>query len=245
MTTMTAPLFELSQITYSYPGRGPVLDKLDFAFAEDDMIGLIGPNGSGKTTLAHIVMGLIRPDSGTVRHRGEDVTNEKGFAALRREVGLLFQNADDQLFYPTVLEDVAFGPLNHGLSAADAMDRARATLSELGLEGFEDRITYKLSGGEKKLVSLAAVMAMRPQAVFLDEPTNALDSDTRARLIRILNEQQVPRIIISHDFDFLAQTTQNIYALAHGHVHFDGQTSTHEHIHAHVHGGVPHTHEHC
>ncbi|MBU1003390.1 MAG: energy-coupling factor ABC transporter ATP-binding protein [Proteobacteria bacterium] len=250
---MTTPLFELQKITYAYPCRKPVLDELDFSFMEGASIGLIGPNGAGKTTLAHIVMGLIAPNSGTVLHHGRPVSDEKGFAVLRREVGLLFQNADDQLFYPTVLEDVAFGPLNLGKSPAEAAEIAHSTLRHLGLDGFEDRITYKLSGGEKKLVSLATVLAMKPKAVFLDEPTNALDVDTRHRLIHILNDQALPRIIISHDYDFLAQTTQDIYAMRDGKIIFDGRTASHEHVHAHVHdhgnGHVrghahPHAHEH-
>jgi cobalt/nickel transport system ATP-binding protein len=248
---MSAPLFELRKVTYGYPGHPPVLRDLDFSFAGTEQIGLIGPNGSGKTTLARIVMGLARPDAGQVLHHGQPLTCDRDFTAIRREVGLLFQSADDQLFYPSVLEDVAFGPLNLGLAPAEALARARETLGRLGLAGFEQRITYKLSGGEKKLVSLAAVLAMRPRALFLDEPTNALDTDTRARLIAILDELDIPRIIISHDFDFLAQTTRTIYALADGRVHFDGHTATHEHIHAHVHahvhahahGAVPHVHE--
>ncbi|WP_461210558.1 energy-coupling factor ABC transporter ATP-binding protein [Desulfocurvus sp. DL9XJH121] len=239
---MTQELFALKGVTFAYPGRQPVLRDLDFTFHLGDCIGLIGPNGAGKTTLAHIVMGLIRPDAGQVLHRGAPVVDEKGFAALRREVGLLFQNADDQLFYPTVLEDVAFGPLNLGKGPGEALDAARATLARLGLSGFEDRVTYKLSGGEKKLVSLATVLAMEPLAVFLDEPTNALDVDTRERLIAILNDLNLPRIIISHDYDFLARTTRDIYAMHAGMIAFDGQTATHQHVHAHVHGQVPHTH---
>lgn len=241
---MSNALFALKGITYAYHERRPVLDNLDFTFHEGDSIGLIGPNGAGKTTLAHIVMGLIAPDAGEVLHRGTPVTDEKGFAALRREVGLLFQNADDQLFYPTVLEDVAFGPLNQGKSPAEAADIARGTLARLGLSGFEERITYKLSGGEKKLVSLATVLAMRPYALFLDEPTNALDVNTRRHLIHILNDLDIARIIISHDYDFLAQTTHDIYAMSGGTIAFDGETATHEHVHCHthVHGDVPHTH---
>jgi cobalt/nickel transport system ATP-binding protein len=249
---MTAPLFELRKVTYAYPGRQPVLRDLDFSFAGTEQIGLIGPNGSGKTTLARVVLGLARPGAGQVLHHGAPLVRDRDFTAIRREVGLLFQSADDQLFYPSVLEDVAFGPLNLGLAPGEAVARARQTLERLGLAGFERRITYKLSGGEKKLVSLAAVLAMRPRALFLDEPTNALDTATRARLVTILNELDIPRIIISHDFDFLAQTTRTIYALADGRVHFDGHTATHEHIHAHVHahvhthaqGGVPHEHGH-
>jgi len=245
---MTAPLFALDKITYAYAGRQPVLDELDFDFEEGSSIGLIGPNGAGKTTLAHIVMGLITPQSGTVLHRGAPVTGEKGFAALRREVGLLFQNADDQLFYPSVLEDVAFGPLNLGHTPADAERIARRVLDRLGLTGFEERITYKLSGGEKKLVSLATVLAMEPKAVFLDEPTNALDVTTRARLIAILNELDLPRVIISHDYDFLARTTRDIYAMKDGKISFDGHTATHQHVHAHEHAhgnGHPHAHDHA
>ena len=239
---MSIELFALRGVTYAYHGRKPVLRDLDFCFCEGDSIGLIGPNGAGKTTLAHIVMGLIAPDAGEVLHRGKPVDGEKGFAALRREVGLLFQNADDQLFYPTVLEDVAFGPLNQGKSPAEATELAHETLARLGLTGFEDRITYKLSGGEKKLVSLATVLAMQPRALFLDEPTNALDVDTRHRLIHILNDLDLGRIIISHDYDFLAQTTHDIYAMHDGTISFDGETATHEHVHSHTHGHIPHTH---
>lgn len=238
-------LFELKGITYAYAGREPVLNELDFTFSEGDRIGLIGPNGAGKTTLAHIVMGLVKPTSGAVLHHGQEVSGESGFAALRREIGLLFQNADDQLFYPTVLEDVAFGPLNQGKTAAEATEIAQSTLKRLGLSGFEDRITYKLSGGEKKLVSLATVLAMQPRALFLDEPTNALDVNTRARLIEILNEIDLPRIIISHDYDFLARSTETIYAMRDGKIVYDGVTSTHEHVHTHTHGDVPHTHGGC
>lgn len=239
---MTQALFALKGVTFAYPGRTLILDNLDFTFHDGDCIGLIGPNGAGKTTLAHIVMGLIKPNKGHVLHRGEVVENEKGFANLRREVGLLFQNADDQLFYPTVLEDVAFGPLNLGKSSEEALSIARGILHRLGLSAFEDRITYKLSGGEKKLVSLATVLAMEPKAAFLDEPTNALDVDTRHRLISILQDLQLPRVIISHDYDFLAHTTSQIYAMHDGKIIYDGETATHEHVHAHAYGDVPHVH---
>lgn len=243
--TEYSTLFELKGITYGYAGREPVLNNLDFTFSEGDRIGLIGPNGAGKTTLAHIVMGLVKPTSGTVLHRGTQLTTEKDFVGIRSELGLLFQNADDQLFYPTVLEDVAFGPLNQGNTPAEAMHIAQATLTRLGLDGFEDRITYKLSGGEKKLVSLATVLAMRPKALFLDEPTNALDVATRGRLIEILQEIDLPRIIISHDYDFLARSTETIYAMREGKIRYDGVTATHEHVHTHTHGDVPHTHGGC
>lgn len=236
------PLFSLKDIHFGYPGRKPILSGLDFALHSKDRIGIIGPNGAGKTTMAHILMGLIEPQSGSLFFKGKPVNSPDCFVALRRAVGLLFQNAEDQLIYPTVIEDVAFGPLNLGKTPSEARAIAEETLHSLGLEGFEDRVTHKLSGGEKKLVSLASVLAMQPEALFLDEPTNALDVDTRDRLIAILNGLDIALIIISHDWDFLAQTTKNIYAMRDGRIAFDGETHTHQHIHTHTHGSLPHTH---
>ncbi|NJB67121.1 cobalt/nickel transport system ATP-binding protein [Desulfobaculum xiamenense] len=240
--TDSTPIFELRGVSFGYPGRANILNELDFALPRGARVGIIGPNGAGKTTMAHILMGLVKPTSGRILFRGKAVESEDGFVALRKAVGLLFQNAEDQLIFPTVIEDVAFGPLNAGKSASEAKDIALRTLASLGLSGFEHRVTHKLSGGEKKLVSLASVLAMDPEALFLDEPTNALDVDTRERLVSILNGLDKALIIISHDWDFLARTTHDIYAMRNGRVTFDGETHAHQHIHAHVHGTTPHTH---
>jgi cobalt/nickel transport system ATP-binding protein len=175
-------LIDLEDISYSYPGRRPILKGLFFRLYEKERVGLIGPNGSGKTTLFHVIMGLLKPTSGSMTIFGRQVEDEKNFRSIRQKIGLLFQDADDQLFSPTVLEDVAFGPLNQGKSVREAKDIAMEALCSLGLEGFEDRITYKLSGGEKKLVSLATVLAMRPLILLLDEPTTGLDEETTIRL---------------------------------------------------------------
>ena len=157
---MSPVVFNLSKIRYAYPGGPLVLNDLDFHLHAGDRIGLVAPNGSGKTTLFHIIMGLLKPLSGTVEAFGEARGAEADFIEVRRRIGLLFQDADDQLFSPTVLEDVAFGPLNLGKSREEAVEVASNTLAFLGLKGFEDRVTYKLSGGEKRLVSLATVLAM-------------------------------------------------------------------------------------
>ena len=165
-------VINLSDISFAYSGNATVLDKLNLQLYSGERLGLIGPNGSGKTTLFHIIMGLLKPSSGIIEIFGKQVSEEKDFRSVRERIGLLFQDADDQLFSPTVLEDVAFGPLNLGKSQDEARDIAHRTLDVLGLSGFEDRITYKLSGGEKKLVSLATVLAMEPEILLLDEPSN-------------------------------------------------------------------------
>lgn len=146
-TNQRAPLIALRSVTFNYPGRPAILQELDFELFPGDRVGLVAPNGSGKTTLFHIIMGLLKPCAGEVRIFGQAVCREQDFIAVRQRIGLLFQDADDQLFSPTVLEDVAFGPLNIGKSREEADAIARRTLAKLGLEGFEERITFRLSGG--------------------------------------------------------------------------------------------------
>ncbi len=238
-----SPIIELHEISYRFSAESPiVLDKLNFII-EEEKIGLIGPNGCGKTTLFHIIMGLLRPSSGKLLFRGKEIQSQDEFKLLRREVGFLFQSSDDQLFSPTVIEDVAFGPLNLGLSTDAARSVAVSTLEKLGLHGFEDRITHKLSGGEKKLVALATILAMEPKLLLLDEPTNNLDQDILARLTDILNDLQLPYVIISHDWDFLADTTQALYAMENGSIYKCGDDHIHEHRHVHPYGNRPHHHK--
>jgi cobalt/nickel transport system ATP-binding protein len=204
---MSEPLIELQNITFTYPGAPqPVFQDFNFQLLPGKHIGLTGPNGCGKTTLLHLIMGLLRPQAGSIVIFGQEVKKEKDFVDVRRKVGLLFQNADDQLFCPTVLEDVAFGPLNLGKPPAEAISIAQETMARLGLTGFEDRVTYKLSGGEKKLVSLATVLAMEPQLLLLDEPTAGLDEKTKDRLIHILKHLDIGYMIVSHEHDFLNHT---------------------------------------
>ena len=160
------PIFSLKGISFGYgqcERMRPVLHDVDFSLHPGQRIGLYGPNGSGKTTLFRCITGLARPQSGQVLFHGAPLNDEKDFHELRCKVGFVLQHAEDQLFFPTVLEDVAFGPLNLGLAADEARERAIETLRDLGLAGFEDRLTHRLSGGEKKLVSLASVMAMQPR----------------------------------------------------------------------------------
>lgn len=147
---MKKPLIKLSNINFNYDGR-VVLKNLNFEIYEGERIGLIGPNGSGKTTLLYIVMGLLKPSSGIIEIFGKIRQKEKDFIEVRQKIGLLFQDSDSQLFCPTVKEDIAFGPLNLGKTKEDVLQIIRETCDILGLRGFENRITHKLSGGEKKI----------------------------------------------------------------------------------------------
>ena len=206
-------VIKLEGISFAYPGGSILFDRLGFEFSQGDRIGLVGPNGSGKTTLFHIMIGLIKPMLGNVTSFGKIRTTEKDFREMRQNIGLLFQDADSQLFCPTVTEDIAFGPLNLGKSHDEVHEIVEHTLEILGLKGFENRVTHNLSGGEKKLVSLATVLAMRPKALLLDEPTTGLDKDVTKRIIQVLNDLDLSFVGISHNKDFLNETTQKIFKL--------------------------------
>lgn len=235
-------IINLKDVSFSYPGCVPALDTLNLQFHRWDRMGLIGPNGSGKTTLFHIIMGLLKPTSGRIEIFGEPIKEEKDFRRVRQRIGLLFQDSDDQLFSPTVLEDVAFGPLNLGKSRDEAKIIAQKTLESLSLGGFEHRITYKLSGGEKRLVSLATVLAMEPEVLLLDEPSTGLDEKTEKRLIDILKDLDLSYILVSHNIDFLLETTDYITYMANGKISLDEESIPHTHVHTHRHGRYAHEH---
>jgi cobalt/nickel transport system ATP-binding protein len=236
-------MIELRDISYTFPqASSPVLHNLSFTI-QDKRIGIIGPNGCGKTTLLHLMVGLLKPGQGELLFNGKPVSTKEDLRALRKKVGFLFQSSDDQLFSPTVIEDVAFGPLNLGFTPQEAKEIALKTLKELGLAGFEDRITHRLSGGEKKLVALATILAMRPKILLLDEPTNNLDPNTRSHLIEILQGLDLYQVIISHDWDFLSHTTSILYKIDHGHIHRCEEDHVHVHRHIHKAGDHPHHHD--
>ncbi len=236
-------IISLENISFAYPGSSKnVINNLNLKFFQGQHIGLVAPNGSGKTTLFHIIMGLLKPDTGNIEIFGEKVTKEKDFMDVRRKIGLLFQDADDQLFSPTVLEDVAFGPLNLGKSKEEALEISLKTLEFLGLKGFEDKITFKLSGGEKRLVSLATILSMEPKVLLLDEPTGGLDSHTKEKLIHVLNSLDLSYIAISHEFEFISAVTDSIYTMEHGEILHEDELIIHRHEHAHRLGRQPHKH---
>ena len=208
-------VLSINNISKNY-GRITAVSNLSLDVSEGSVFGILGPNGSGKTTLFHLLVGLLKPTEGEIVVFGQERRKEKDFREVRAKVGFLFQDSDDQLFCPTVAEDVAFGPLNLGKSEEEALAITKEVLTYLGLEGFEDRVTYKLSGGEKRLISLATVLAMKPEVLILDEPTTGLDEDTVERLIEILNSSDLTYLIASHNKDFLSETTDILYHLGRG-----------------------------
>jgi cobalt/nickel transport system ATP-binding protein len=216
--TDTGYLINIKNLNFAYPSGRDVFNSLDFSLKRGDRIGLIGPNGAGKTTLLHLVMGLLKPTCGEIEIFGKTRKEEKDFIEVRKRIGFLFQDSDDQLFCPTVEEDISFGPLNLGKSHEETRIIVSDTCNKLGLNGYEKKITHRLSGGEKRLVALATVVAMHPDCYLLDEPATGLDEATTEKLLKYLKENTETYIIITHDRDFLRHTTDKIYVLKDGHM---------------------------
>ena len=209
----------LNDICFGYEDDNIFINNLNFNLTEGEKIGIVGTNGSGKTTLFYLIMGLLKPLSGRIEILEKSRTQEKDFIEVRREVGMLFQNPDNQLFLPTVGEDIAFGPLNLGKTLKETEVIVDETCEILGLRKFQDRISYKLSWGEKKLVSLATVISMKPKILLFDEPTLGLDTDITERIIDYLNKHIKTCVIISHDDCFLKEIVDKIYLLKDGKLH--------------------------
>ncbi|MBW1671402.1 MAG: ABC transporter ATP-binding protein [Deltaproteobacteria bacterium] len=204
-------LINLDGISFGYPNGNQVLKGLSLRLEEGDKIGLLGENGTGKTTLFHIILGLLKPSKGEINIFGKKRETEQDFKKIRGAIGLLFQDSDDQLFCPTVIEDVAFGPLNMGMNHHEATVRSEQTLDELGISHLRNRVPYQLSGGEKRLVSMATILSMRPEILLLDEPTTGLDEKTRERLISMLQNYPAKAWIMISQIRSTIESISNKY----------------------------------
>ncbi|GAB6100388.1 ABC transporter ATP-binding protein [Halanaerocella petrolearia] len=203
-------MIKLKNISFQYPCGKQVLNNFDLHLQARDRLGLVGPNGAGKTTVFKIIMGLLTPQQGEISIFNQLCKEESDFREVREKVGYLFQNADDQLFCPTVEEEIAFGPLNLGKNKQEVADIVAEMLELVGLTGYEQEVTYQLSGGEKKRIALAAVLAMKPDILLLDEPFVALDSNAVEQTISILTDLNLPYIIVSHNEKLLDRLTNRI-----------------------------------
>jgi cobalt/nickel transport system ATP-binding protein len=196
---MRTPLIEVDQLRYRYDTGVEALRGVDFRLYPGETVALLGANGSGKTTFVLHLNGLLMGE-GSIRVCGLPM-EKKHLTAIRQKIGLVFQDPDEQLFMPTVLEDVCFGPLSHGLAPEEAKERARQALELTGVAALEGRAPYHLSAGEKRRVALAGVLAMRPEILVLDEPTTFLDPPAQKRLVQVLTGLEQARIIVTHNLN--------------------------------------------
>ena len=222
---MSNPLYELSDVTYSYHASIPALDRFSLSVHPGESLTILGANGSGKSTLLQLLDGLIFPALGSITAFGELLTEAKletdDFRCFfRSRVGFVFQNPDVQLFCPTVFDEVAFGPLQLGLPASEVIGRVEDVIAMLGISTLRDRTPGQLSGGEKKKVAIASVLSLNPQVLLLDEPTNALDLRTRHWFINLIGElRNAGKTIITatHELSLVGKISSRVLVLAEDH----------------------------
>jgi cobalt/nickel transport system ATP-binding protein len=218
---VSVPAIELCALTHVYADGTTALRGVDLRVQAGEAVAIVGANGAGKSTLLQHINGLLLPGSGSVHVEGLELTRTN-LPAVRRKVGYVFQDADDQLFMPTVRDDVAFGPLNLGLEEDQVSARVHAALDAVGASHLAPRAPYRLSGGEKRAVAIAGVLAMAPAILVLDEPSSGLDPAGRRRLIELLCSFTHTRVIATHDLDLVLDTCQRVVVLHEGRVHAQG-----------------------
>ena len=218
-----AEVIRIESLSYSYPDGQVALEDVNLVVRQGEKTALIGPNGAGKSTLCLHLNGILR-GSGRVQVMGMDV-GDGNLRKVRAQVGLVFQDPDDQLFSPTVFEDVAFGPLYMGLAEEEVRRRVRWALAQVGMAGFEERMPHHLSGGEKKRVAIATVLAMEPSILVLDEPTSGLDPRARRGLIELLQEFPQTMLVATHDIRLVQELCPRTVILDGGRIVADGETA--------------------
>jgi cobalt/nickel transport system ATP-binding protein len=218
---VNAPAVQVRGLAHAYPDGTQALRGVDLSLEAGDSMAVVGANGAGKSTLLLHLNGLLMPAAGEVLIGGLRVTRTT-LQQVRRTVGFVFQDADDQLFMPTVQDDVAFGPSNLGLPAAEVQARVHAALAAVDALHLAARAPYRLSGGEKRAVAIAGVLAMQPSVLVLDEPSSGLDPAGRRRLIDSLRSLEQTRVIATHDLDLALDVCRRVLILHHGKVEVDG-----------------------
>lgn len=214
---------KFDHVTYSYPNGLKALDDVSFLITHGEKVGLVGANGAGKSTLIMHTNGLLMPQKGSVVIGDVPITKET-LPIIRRTVGLVFQNPDDQLFMPTVEEDVGFGPANMKLPYEEVNRRVSESLKAVGAYELRERPVYELSGGQKRSVAIAGVLAMEPDVLVLDEPSSNLDSHARKLLIERIGQFRHTCIIATHDMDMVKALCSRTIVMSRGHVVADGKT---------------------
>ena len=222
-------ILEIESLSYAYPGgrRGeaprPALAHVSFCVAEGENVGLVGANGAGKSTLLKLICGLLEPSDGSVRIAGTEVRKDT-LGQVRKDLGYVFQDSDNQLFTSTVYDDVAFAPRNYGYTPEQTREAVDKALAAVHIEDLKDRAVFRLSGGEKKLASIATVLSTSSKIMLMDEPTVALDPRNRRNLIDIVRSLQCAKLIASHDLDFIYDTCPRTVVLSQGRAVYIGDT---------------------
>ena len=212
----------VDDLTYFYPDGTQALKSVSLEISAGESISLMGPNGAGKTTLFLHLNGLITGNSGIVKVFGTSMDGKKSMREIRQRVGIVFQNPEDQLFCPTVFDDVAFGPLNYGFPPEEVRDRVRDALKAVGMSEYGDRVPHHLSFGEKKRISLATILSIRPDIILLDEPTSNLDPRARRKVIEVIRSLKVTKVIATHDLEMALELCERGIILDSGSVVADG-----------------------
>ncbi|UCH21411.1 MAG: ABC transporter ATP-binding protein [Deltaproteobacteria bacterium] len=220
---MSHHIIEAQDLHYSYPDGTHVIKGVSFRITHGESVAIVGANGAGKSTLLLHLNGYLRPTQGTLRI-GDYPLTKRNLKSVRRTVGMVFQEPDDQLFMPTVFDDVAFGPLNLGLPLTEVEERVINALETVGMPHLRDKPPYKLSGGEKRSAAIAAVLSMSPDILVMDEPTSDLDPRARRRLIELLKTFEHTKIIATHDLDMAVDICERTIVIYEGRITADGST---------------------
>ena len=217
-------MIKFQDVSFSYDREHDVVHDLSFHIRKGETVGLIGANGAGKSTIMKLMLGLL-PAQGEILVDGMPVTKQN-LPPIRQKIGFVLQDSDNQMFMPTVYEDMIFGPRNYGLSREEADARVDRVLRELGLENLKHRHNHKISGGEKRMAAIATILAMEPEMIVMDEPSTALDPVNRRRVISTINSRKETKLIASHDLDMILDTCQRVILLNHGRIVADGEAET-------------------
>ena len=216
-------MVSINEVSFSYEKHMPVLENVSFHIEEGESVAIVGANGAGKSTLLKLMVGLYMNYSGMIEICGYKLERST-LSYIRQKVGYVFQDADNQLFMPTVYEELAFGPRNYGYSKNDVEQLINHAMELTGCEHLKNKQIFRLSGGEKKLVSIATILSLEPEIIVMDEPSIALDPCNRRNLINILDSFDCTRIIASHDLDMIWEICERTILISEGHIAADGNT---------------------
>ena len=214
-------MIEFSHVSFAYEPGKEVIRDLSFRLEDGESVGLIGANGAGKSTVMKLLLGLVQGE-GEITADGIRL-EKKTLAEIRRKIGFVLQNSDNQMFIPTVYDDMMFAPMNYGMTREEAEKKVDEVLARLELTALKNRYNHKLSGGEKKMAAVAAILAMEPEAVLMDEPTSGLDPYNRRLIIRTVRGMRETKLIASHDLDMILDCCGRVILLSEGRIAADGR----------------------